>query len=56
MVWTATRTLVLCLAGFLSIHSLSAAAGQASGAWTVLLDGNEPQRMERRRRRQLDRG
>ena len=39
MVWTATRTLVLCLAGFLSIQSLSAAAGQASGAWTVLLDG-----------------
>jgi len=40
MAWTATRTLVLCLAGSLSIHSLAAAAGQAGAAWTVLLDGN----------------
>jgi hypothetical protein len=39
MVWTATRTLVLCLTGFLSIQSSSTAAGQAGGAWTVLLDG-----------------
>ena len=40
MAWTATRTRVLCLAGFLSIHSLAAAAGQAGAGWTVLLDGN----------------
>ena len=39
MVWTATRTLVLGLAGFLSIQAPAAAAGQAGGAWTVLLDG-----------------
>ena len=39
MVWTATARWVLCLAGFLSIQSLSAAADQASGAWTVPLDG-----------------
>jgi Domain of Unknown Function (DUF1080) len=39
MVWTATRMLVLCFAGFLSIQPLSAAAGQANAAWTVLLDG-----------------
>jgi hypothetical protein len=36
---TATRTLVLCLTGFLSIQSSSTAAGQAGGAWTVLLEG-----------------
>ena len=39
MVTTATRTLVLCLAGSLSIHSLAAAAGQAGAGWTALLDG-----------------
>jgi hypothetical protein len=39
MVCTSTRTLLLCLAGFLSVQSLSAAGGQPSGAWTVLLDG-----------------
>ena len=39
MVRTATRTLVLCLMGFLSTHSSSTAASQAGGAWTVLLDG-----------------
>jgi Domain of Unknown Function (DUF1080) len=36
---TATRTLVICLTGFLSFQSSSTAAGQAGGAWTVLLDG-----------------
>jgi 3-keto-disaccharide hydrolase len=36
---TATRTLVLCLTGFLSIQSSSTAASQAGGAWTVLLEG-----------------
>ena len=40
MAWTAARTLVLCLAGSLSIHPLAAAAGQAGAGWTVLLDGN----------------
>ena len=40
MAWTVTRTLVLCLAGPLSIHSLAAAAGQPDAGWTVLLDGN----------------
>ena len=40
MAWTTTRTLVLCLAGFLSIHPLAAAAGQAGAGWTVLLNGN----------------
>jgi 3-keto-disaccharide hydrolase len=35
---TATRTLVLCLTGFLSIQSSSTAASQG-GAWTVLLEG-----------------
>ena len=39
MVRTATRTLVFCLTGFLGIQSSSTAAGQAGGAWTVLLDG-----------------
>ena len=39
MVRTATRMLVLCLTAFLSIQSSSAAASQAGGAWTVLLDG-----------------
>jgi len=38
MLRTATGTLVLCLAGFLSIQS-STAASQAGGAWTVLLNG-----------------
>ena len=38
MVRTATRTLVLCLTGFVSIQP-STTAGQAGGAWTVLLDG-----------------
>jgi 3-keto-disaccharide hydrolase len=38
MVWTAARTLVICLAGVLGIHS-SMAAGQAGNAWTMLLDG-----------------
>ena len=38
MVWTATRTLVLCLAGVLGLQS-SIAAGQAGNAWDVLLDG-----------------
>lgn len=38
MVWTATRTLVLCLAGLLGMHS-AMAAGQAGKGWTVLLDG-----------------
>jgi len=39
MVRTATCTLVFCLTGFVSIQSPSTAAGQAGGAWTVLLDG-----------------
>ena len=39
MVRTATRTLVLCLTGFLSLQSSSTAAGQAGAAWTALLDG-----------------
>ena len=39
MLRTATRTLVLCLMGFLSIQSSSTAASQAAGTWTVLLDG-----------------
>jgi hypothetical protein len=39
MAWTATRTLVLCFAGFLGMQSSSTAAGQSSNAWTVLLDG-----------------
>ena len=38
MVWTATRTLVLCLAGVLGVQP-SMAAGQAGNAWTMLLDG-----------------
>lgn len=38
MVWTATRTLALCLAGVLGSQS-SMAAGQAGNAWTMLLDG-----------------
>jgi Domain of Unknown Function (DUF1080) len=39
MICTSMRTLVLCLAGFLSVQSLSAAARQASTAGTVVLDG-----------------
>ena len=39
MVSTASRTLVLCLAGLLGIQSSPTAAGQASDAWTMLLDG-----------------
>jgi hypothetical protein len=39
MVWTATRTLVLCLAGFMGLQSSSTAARQSGNAWTVLLDG-----------------
>ena len=39
MVWTVTRAVVLCLAGFLSVQSLSASPGQATGAWKVVLDG-----------------
>ena len=38
MARTATRTLVICITGFLGIQSSSMAAGQAGG-WTVLLDG-----------------
>jgi hypothetical protein len=39
MVWTATRTLVLCLAGFMGLQPSSTAARQSGNAWTVLLDG-----------------
>lgn len=39
MVRIATRTMVLCLAGVLSIQSSSSAASQTAGGWTVLLDG-----------------
>ena len=56
MAWTAMRTLVLCLAGS-SEHSL---VGRGSGPGWCRLDGTigwkQPQRMERHRRRQLDRG
>ena len=39
MIRTATRTLVLCLTGLLSLLSSSTSAGQAGAAWTALLDG-----------------
>ena len=39
MTRTATRALVICLTGFLGLQSPTLAAGQAGGAWTVLLDG-----------------
>jgi hypothetical protein len=39
MVSIASRTLVLCLAALLGIQSSPTAAGQASDAWTMLLDG-----------------
>ena len=39
MARTAMRTLVICLTGILGFQLSSTAAGQAGGAWTVLLDG-----------------
>ena len=39
MVRKAACVLMLCLTGFPSIQSSSMAAGQAGGAWTVLLNG-----------------
>lgn len=39
MARTATRALVICLTGFLGLQAPTLAAGQAGGAWTVLLDG-----------------
>ena len=36
---TAMSTVILCLAGFLSIQASNTASAQAGGAWTVLFDG-----------------